>query len=75
MEPEGPRKCKVGPNDYLENLSMAVMISGEVRKDRWSMFTDFIYLDFSDEESTIKSIDFGGSPSTAGTNVSDQNLR
>ena len=51
-------------------LSFAMMISGEVRKDRWSVFTDFIYLDFSDEESTVKSIDFGGSLVNASANVS-----
>ena len=43
----GSPEVEVGPNDYLENLSFAMMISGEARKDRWSVFTDFIYLDFS----------------------------
>jgi hypothetical protein len=66
----GTPEVQVGPNDYLENLSMAVMISGEARKDRWSMFTDLIYLDFSNEDSSIKSIDFGGSLVNSGTNVS-----
>jgi hypothetical protein len=49
---------KVGPNDYLENLDFALMINGEVRKARWSVFTDVIYLDFSNEKSKVKSIDF-----------------
>ena len=65
----GNPEVQVGPNDYLENLSMALMISGEVRKDRWALFTDFIYLDFSDEGSTVKSVDFGGGAVNAGTNV------
>ena len=54
----GSPEVETGPNDYLENLDMALMISGEVRKGRWSVFTDVIYLDFSDEESKVKSIDF-----------------
>jgi hypothetical protein len=34
------------------------MITGEARKGRWSVFTDVIYLDFSDDDSKVKSIDF-----------------
>jgi hypothetical protein len=68
----GSPEVQVGPNNYLESLSMALMISGEARKDRWSMFTDFIYLDFSSEESTVKSIDFGGNLVNSSTNVSTQ---
>ena len=59
----GSPSVEVGPNDWLEDLSVALMISGEARKDRWLVFTDFIYLDFSDEDSAVKSVDFGGSPS------------
>ena len=49
-----------GPNDYLENLSFALMLAGEARKGRWSMFTDLIYLDFDSEASAVKAVDFGG---------------
>jgi hypothetical protein len=66
----GSPEVRVGPNDYLESLSFAMMISGEARKDRWSVFTDFIYLDFSNEESAVKSIDFGGNLASASANVS-----
>jgi hypothetical protein len=66
----GSPDVKVGPNDYLEALSFALMISGEVRKDRWSAFTDFIYLDFADEKSAVKDVDFGGSRISASANVS-----
>ena len=48
----------VGPVDYLEHLDFALMLSGEVRKKRWSIFTDLIYLDFSSEKSTVKSVQF-----------------
>jgi hypothetical protein len=51
-------KVNTGPNDYLENLEMAFMISGEARKGKWSIFTDYIYLDFGGEDSRVKS--FGG---------------
>jgi hypothetical protein len=72
----GSAEVEVGPNDYLENLRFVMMISGEVRKSRWLAFTDFIYLDFSDEESAVKSIHFGGTQVSSSANVStDSSLR
>ena len=47
----GGPSVEVGPDNYLEALETALMISGEVRKDRWFVFTDLIYLDFANEES------------------------
>ncbi|OPY86600.1 MAG: hypothetical protein A4E73_03904 [Syntrophaceae bacterium PtaU1.Bin231] len=66
----GRPSVDVGPNDWLENLSGALMISGEVRRDRWLVFTDFIYLDFSREEGAVKSVDFGGSLVNSSANLS-----
>jgi len=72
----GRLEVEVGPVDYLEALRFAMMISGEARKGRWSMFTDFIYLDFSNEESAVKSIDFGGDRVSSSANVStDSSLK
>ena len=72
----GSPEVEVGPNDYLENLRLAFMISGEVRKDRWSVFTDVIYLDFASEDSSVKSINFGGDRVSSSANVStDSSLK
>ena len=65
----GSPDVETGPNDYLENLQAVIMISGEVRRDRWSVFTDLIYLGFSDEESSVKSVNFGGSLVSSSVNV------
>jgi hypothetical protein len=65
----GSPEVETGPNDYLQNLQAVIMISGEVRKDRWSVFTDLIYLDFSDEKSSVKSINFGGNIVSSSVNV------
>jgi hypothetical protein len=65
----GSPSVEVGPNDWLESLSAALLISGEVRKDRWLAFTDFIYLDFSSEDSAVKSVNFGGSSVSSSANV------
>jgi hypothetical protein len=72
----GSPEVQVGPNDYLEALRFAFMISGEVRKERWSVFTDVIYLDFSNEKSSVKSINFGGDRVSSSANVStDSSLK
>ena len=48
--------AKTEPNDYLSNLQMAVMLIGEARKDRWSVFTDIVYVDFGDQSSRARSV-------------------
>ena len=62
LPPGGGARPEVdtGPNSYLENLSFALMLAGEARKDRWSVFTDLIYLDFDGEKSAVKAVNFGG---------------
>lgn len=49
-------KVETGPNDYLSNLDSALMISGEARKGKWGVMTDFIWLDFSEDNSSVKSV-------------------
>jgi hypothetical protein len=57
----GSPEVLTGPNSYLENLQSVLMISGEARKDKWSIMADVIYLDFADQASTVKAVNFGGS--------------
>src|SRR5262249_27390728 len=42
----GAPDVQTGPNNYLENLSLALMLAGEARKGPWSVVTDLVYLDF-----------------------------
>jgi hypothetical protein len=56
----GRPEVETGPNDSLEKLSFALMLAGEARKGKWSLFTDLIYLDFDSEGSTVKAVNFGG---------------
>jgi hypothetical protein len=65
----GSPEVETGPNDYLQNLQGLVMISGDARRDRWSVFTDIIYLSFADEDSSVKAIDFGGSLVSSSLNL------
>lgn len=49
-------RTEIGPNDYLEHLKFAVMLSGEVRKGNWSAFTDLLYLDLGNEQTRVRDL-------------------
>lgn len=66
----GAPEVGVGPNNYLENLSAALMLSGEARRGRWSILSDLIYLNFEKEGSSVRSVDFGGSAVSTSANLS-----
>lgn len=57
----GAPEAQVGPNDYLENLQLALMLAGEARNGKWSIVTDMVYLDFGAEKSNVQAVNFGGS--------------
>jgi hypothetical protein len=40
---------------------MVLMLAGEARSGRWSILSDLIYLNFENEKSNVRSVDFGGS--------------
>jgi hypothetical protein len=65
----GSPEVEAGPNDYLQNFQGLMLLSGEVRKDRWSVFTDIIYLSFAKEKSQVKEINFGGDLVSSGLNL------
>ena len=72
----GAPTISVGTDSYLENLDFGLMLNGDAKKGRWAIYTDVIYLDFSNTSSKVESIDFGNanipvSPSIdAGTETS-----
>jgi hypothetical protein len=54
--PNGSPNVSASAGDILENLDFALMATGDVRKGNWSVFTDFIYLDLSNDNSTVRSV-------------------
>jgi len=68
----GAPEVDTGPNNYLQNLSMVLMLAGEARKGDWAVFTDFIYLKFDKEKSNVNSINFGGNRVTTSADVHTQ---
>lgn len=69
----GSPSVEVGPNSYLEKLDFAMMLAGEARKGDWAIISDVIYLSFSNESGTTKSVSGPGGvvqfPVDAGTSV------
>jgi hypothetical protein len=49
-------RVTITPINYLEYLNVPVMLAGEARKRNWSLFTDFVYVDFSGEKAVVKSV-------------------
>ena len=56
----GSPDVSAGPNNYLQNLQHVLMLAGEARKDKWAIHTDLIYLDFANQASSVKAVNFGG---------------
>lgn len=52
----GSPDVEVGPVDYLENLQGVLMVAAEARYGRFGVVTDFIYLDFSNEDAAVRSV-------------------
>ena len=56
----GEGKADIGPNDYLENLKFAGMMSFDAAKGRWSILSDIIYIDFSgSRDATVPGLGIG----------------
>jgi hypothetical protein len=48
-----------GPGEYIPKLSFGAMLAGEMRYDRFSLFTDILYMNASVTSAKIRSFDFG----------------
>lgn len=58
-----PTDVSSGPGDYISKLNFGTMFAAEARYDRFSLLTDFIYVNGSVGNSNIRSLDFFGLPS------------
>jgi len=54
----GSPSVSMSPDTWLKGLDMAFLISGEARKGRWLVATDFVYLDLGIDTSRVESVDF-----------------
>ena len=60
-QPANP-DVEIGPNSYLSHLNAVVPVVGEARKGNFSIFTDFVYISFTNDVGRIRDITLG--PST-----------
>ena len=52
----GSISAGIDPSSYLASLDFAAMVNGEVRKNNWLVFTDYMYVHFGGDESAVKSV-------------------
>ena len=43
-------------SDIADNLDFAAMLGGEARKGKWSILSDFIYMDLSDKKNVAPNV-------------------
>ena len=69
----GSASVEKGADDYLSNLDMAAMLTFEARTGAWAIFSDLMYLDFSEESGSVKTLTGPGGlvqvPVNAGTQL------
>jgi hypothetical protein len=58
-----PTGVSAGPGDILSHLNFATMVAADAQYGRFSLLTDFIYLNVGAVNSHFRSIDFAGLPS------------
>jgi hypothetical protein len=47
---------RVDPGNYLSNLNMAFMLMGELRKGRWSLYSDVLYTRFGNKDTKLRDV-------------------
>ena len=57
------------PNNILESLNAAFMGSFEARRGVWGVYTDFVYVDFSNSRSGSRDLTIGGQPLPVGASA------
>lgn len=65
----------VNPDNYLSNLDMAFMLTGEARKGNWAILTDIIYADLGNQDTRIRNVTgpLGATPRVARDTKTDMN--
>ena len=53
----GSPEIEMGPTDWLDLLNMGVLVSGNAKKGRLSIFSDLVYLSLQSKEGRIESVE------------------
>lgn len=65
----GSPQVSVSPDDLFEAFDFGAIMASELRKGKWSIFSDFIYMQISSSDSKVKAINFGGTIVTTSLDI------
>jgi hypothetical protein len=65
----GSPAIEIEPDDLLENLDLALLLTASVRKGKWSFVADCTYLELAASDSAVRSVDFGGNVVTTSLDI------
>lgn len=65
----GSPHVEVDPDDWLKNLDFGALINTEIRKGKWLLMSDLVYMKLSSSDSNVKAINFGGSIVTTSLDI------
>jgi hypothetical protein len=68
----GSPEVSAGPADIFSLLNLAFMINGDMRKSKWSLFADFIYVDLGKENARVRDITGPGGEMEIPVNVASK---
>ncbi|KHE91370.1 MAG: hypothetical protein SCABRO_02893 [Candidatus Scalindua brodae] len=66
----GSPHVEVDPDDWLKNLDFGALLNTEIRKGKWSLMSDLVYMKLSSSDSNVKAINFGGRIVTTSLDIS-----
>lgn len=67
-----PTDVSTGAGQYLPKLHFATMFAGDAQYDRFSVMTDFMYVNVASSSTRVRSVDFSGAPSRPIPDVLDR---
>ena len=67
--PGGNPRVDIDPDNYLSNLQFAGMLAAEIRKGRFSIWNDLVYVDLSSLTSKVKEVTLPGGRVTVPVNA------
>ena len=65
----GTPQVSAGPTDIFANFNYGILLGSELRKNKWSLFSDLIYMNLTAGSSKVDAINFGGTIVNAGVDT------
>jgi hypothetical protein len=50
---------EINPDDYFDEIDIALIVTAMARKGKWSFTADFVYMEVSSSDSQVKQVNFG----------------